>query len=602
MFLSNIRFICRQYFRSARSIFVYFFLSMAAMLAAPVLSVYLPRVVMQAVTEGWGFARLAAWVGALALGIALMNVVITVSGLRFTLKAAVGRLEMGLLLEEMNMTCRYDLTEDPAWQTKISEAGNAIYSDSRSQGITGMVYSLRDFVINGMGIFAFSAILGMLHPVILVILVFTSVVPGILANRVNLYAFRQRERWLPYDRQSDYVYKHATATKAGKEVRVYGASGFFLGKMEEAVRKRLLWARKISKRQLGADGVSALMAVCQNGLALGWIAYEVIQGKIGVADFAFYSGAAIQFAKFMNQFVESYSVVKRCSQSVQMVREALVYLPKERPVLQELPVGCPIPEIRFEHVSFTYPGAAGPALRDVSFRIGPGEKLALVGVNGAGKSTLVKLLCGLYQPGEGRILIDGKPMWEIEEGERYSLFSAVFQDMLVLPFSVLENVAVSGKADVDRVRRCLEEAGLSERFPNLNQPLVKGIQDGAQNLSGGEEQKLLLARALYKEAPILILDEPTAALDPLAESELYQRYHALTEGKSCLYISHRLASTRFCDRILLLGEGGILEEGSHEELLARGGEYAHMFHEQSKYYRDKDRDKEGKAEAEVAGQ
>lgn len=214
-------------------------------------------------------------------------------------------------------------------------------------------------------------------------------------------------------------------------------------------------------------------------------------------------------------------------------------------------------------------------------------------MNGAGKSTLVKLLCGLYQPTSGQILIDGIPTTQWEEGELFGLFSTVFQDMLVLPFSVLENVAPSGRADVAKVRRCLEQAGLSQRFPDLNLPLVKGIQDGAENLSGGEEQKLLLARALYKEAPILVLDEPTAALDPLAESELYTKYNEFTQKKTSFFISHRLASTGFCDKILLLGEGRILEEGSHAQLLEQGGMYAHMFHEQSKYYADKAEGKEG---------
>jgi ATP-binding cassette subfamily B protein len=328
------------------------------------------------------------------------------------------------------------------------------------------------------------------------------------------------------------------------------------------------------------------MLVLQNGIALGWIAGEIIQGKISVAEFTFYSGAAIQFAQFMNRFVSTYSTVKQCSHDVQMVQEAFAWLPEKKAAPVEMTSGHPAPEIRFEHVTFSYPGTEEPVLKDISFRVRPGEKMALVGANGAGKTTIVKLLCGLYQPTEGRILIDGIPNSERKDEELYSLFSTVFQDKLVLPFSVLENVAVNGKADVERVRRCLEKAGLSQRFPDLNQPLVKGIQDGAENLSGGEEQKLLLARALYKEAPILVLDEPTAALDPLAESELYGKYNEFTREKTSFFISHRLASTGFCDRILLVGDGRILEEGSHRELLAKGGQYAHMFREQSKYYKN----------------
>lgn len=604
MLLRNIRFICRHYFRSTRSIFGYLLMSVAVLLLIPLLSVYLPRVVVQAVMENWEFARLALYVVALTAGIALLNVFSTISNMKYSEKASHGRMEMILILDEVMMSSKYHLVEDPAWQTKIEEAGNAILSDGRSSGIAGMVHTLRDFVINMAGIFTFAAILGILHPMVLVILVFTSLIPGLVANRVNLRTFHQRENWLHYDKQIDYIYNHITSAAAGKDIRLYRADGFFLGRMAEAIKKRLIWEKRTLLRCLGTDGVSTLMLVLQNGVALGWIAAEIIQGKISVAEFTFYSGVAIQFAQFMNQFVGSYSTVKKCSHDVQMVQEAFTWLPEKKEARGGKPekvsegisavasgnnsIGCPAPEIRFEHVTFAYPGTEEPVLKDISFCIRPGEKMALVGANGAGKTTIVKLLCGLYQPTEGRILIDGIPTSEREDEELYSLFSTVFQDKLVLPFSVLENVAVNGKADVERVQRCLEKAGLSQRFPDLNQPLVKGIQDGAENLSGGEEQKLLLARALYKEAPILVLDEPTAALDPLAESELYVKYNEFTREKTSFFISHRLASTGFCDRILLLGDGQILEEGSHKELLAKGGQYAHMFQEQSKYYQNSD--------------
>lgn len=300
----NIRYVCRLYFRSTRSIFAYLLISMAALLLAPLLSVYLPRVVVQAVTEGWAFPRLALWVGALALGIALLNVLSTVSGMKYGEKAGIGRLEIGLALEDVMMACPYALTEDPAWQTKMGEAGDYIYSDGRTRGVAGMVFGLRDFGISAMGVFTFSAILGILHPAVLAILVLTCVVPGMIGNRLSRYAFGKRENWLPYDRQIDYIYRNVTTARMGKDVRLYKAGGFFLEKMEEAVRKRLLWARKMLRRQLGADGGSALMLVLQNGFALGWIAGEIARGKIGVADFTFYSGAVIQFTQFMNSFVQ----------------------------------------------------------------------------------------------------------------------------------------------------------------------------------------------------------------------------------------------------------------------------------------------------------
>ena len=593
MLWSNICFVCGYYFRKSRSIFGYLLIGTVASLAAPILSVYLPRTVVQAVTEGWEFSHLALGVGVLALGIMLLNILSMLSGIKYSQKAFNGRMKMVQQLEEVMVSCKYPLTEDPTWQNKIDLAGDTVFSDSSQRGIAGIVQSLRDFVVNILGIFTFSTILGLLHPAVLVILIFTSLVPGLVAGRMTLYETRQREKWLPCNKQIKYIRNHTTTAEAGKDIRLYDAAGFFLGQMEEAVMKRLVWVKKLALRRLGADGVDTLMMILQNSVALGFTACEIIQGRISIPDFTFYSGSAIQFAQFMNRFVKSYSIVKRCSKDVEILREAYAFMPEKKTVVTLQNPERPAPRIQFDHVSFTYPGSEEPILKDICFQALPGEKLALVGVNGAGKSTLVKLLCGLYQPTSGQILIDGIPTTQWEEGELFGLFSTVFQDMLVLPFSVLENVATTGRADEAKVRRCMEQAGLSQRFPDLNLPLVKGIQDGAENLSGGEEQKLLLARALYKEAPILVLDEPTAALDPLAESELYTKYNEFTQKKTSFFISHRLASTGFCDKILLLGEGRILEEGSHAQLLEQGGLYAHMFHEQSKYYADKEEGKEG---------
>ena len=247
--------------------------------------------------------------------------------------------------------------------------------------------------------------------------------------------------------------------------------------------------------------------------------------------------------------------------------------------------------MKLENVSFRYPGAEEDIIHDLNLTVHPGEKLAIVGLNGAGKTTLVKLLCGLLDPTEGKVLLNGKDIRDFNRRSYYDLFSAVFQEFSVLDVTVAEQIAqTTENIDYDRIADCIDKAGLTEMIAKL----PKGLQthvgrevhlDGVL-FSGGQTQRLMLARALYKDGPILLLDEPTAALDPIAENDIYMKYSEMTHGRTSMFISHRLASTRFCDRIIFVADGGIKEEGTHESLLALGGEYAKLFEVQSRYYQE----------------
>ena len=244
-------------------------------------------------------------------------------------------------------------------------------------------------------------------------------------------------------------------------------------------------------------------------------------------------------------------------------------------------------EICFEDVTFTYPGTEKPALDHVSLKFEIGSRTALVGRNGSGKTTLIKLLCRLYEPDSGRILLNGIDIRYFEYKEYVQLFSVVFQDFHLFAYPIGENIAGSRHVDEERAWDALEKAGMKERVmemeDKLDTLLYKNTGEGVE-ISGGEAQKLALARALYKDAPFVVLDEPTAALDPFAEAEVYEHFKELVRDRTSIYISHRMSSCKFCDEILVLDEGKIAERGTHSELLERNGIYAGLYRTQAQYY------------------
>ena len=331
----------------------------------------------------------------------------------------------------------------------------------------------------------------------------------------------------------------------------------------------------------------------RDGAVYGLLIYQLFAQQIEVSVFIFYFNIITQYSIWVFMLMNSLVELKTSSFTVEDVRQFL-----EMPDKFNHGEGAPIPtgtcQIRFDHVSFCYPNAEQDTIRDLSFTIQKGEKVAIVGNNGAGKTTLVKLLCGLYAPTKGSIAVDGSDIRNYNIDEYYALYSVVFQDIYLMPTTIAKNIALveEGQIDQEKLHQALELSGLGKKVEELpekeNTLLLKGVQEKGVDLSGGEKQKLALARAIYKNGEIVVLDEPTAALDPIAESEIYQKYNQLISGRTSIYISHRLSSTRFCDYILFLEDGKIVEKGSHDQLMSLGGKYAAMFQVQSQYYKEGD--------------
>ncbi len=439
----------------------------------------------------------------------------------------------------------------------------------------------------------FGTVISFANPWLVLLLTVTPIVDLLCQRAYQNYEYRTRAERTDIEKKISYVSSRSADFAAAKDIRVYGMYGWFRSVWLGLFDKNMAWEKKFRMRNFLSALPGLGVILLRDGLAYAVLIAMALRGEITVDRFVLYFSAVSGFADHISNIFSSWTDMHAASLTVSDFREYLDLPDQDGSGSESIDAHLThAPEITFDHVSFRYDGAENNTIDDLSVTFRPGERVALVGMNGAGKTTLVKLLCGLYRPTSGEIRIDGVPVGEFRRDDYYRLFSPVFQTVRTAYFSLAETVVgiVGDGVDRTRAEECMRRAGLGKKLDSLpkgiDTHLDKQVNKDGIELSGGEAQKLMMARALYKNAPVLVLDEPTAALDPIAENDIYMQYRDMTEGKTSLFISHRLASTRFCDRILFLENGKITEEGSHEELISRGGEYAKLFEIQSCWYRD----------------
>lgn len=554
----------------------------------PVMTAFLPKIVIDGITAGLTPGRLLAVTAVLTAALAVLG------GLQKYLKQLVywNKFKMNAwflrLITRKGLTTDYRNQENEHFRTLQSESfascnGNfSYYAQTYDAAVL--------FFSNLLGFLTFGGILFTLSPLLIVFLCGTTLVSFFLNRRISQWIERNREEKAGYEHRMNYVVSAADDIRAAKDIRLYRMAAWLDGIYEKNLKGLLGWYRRYTAKLFGVSAADSALAVIREGVTYALLISLALNGKITVAEFVLYFNAVAGFSAWLGSMLGQITEAQRLNQSMNRFRSYLEY-PEHYLREEGKPVGdLNTPKkIELRNVSFRYETDGKDVIRNLSLVLEAGEHLAVVGLNGAGKTTMVKLICGLTEATGGTVLYDGTDVREYNRDAYYRLFGTVFQDYSILPVTIEEIVAEDENPDPERVRKCLEQAGLQEKIASLPDGIRskydKAFWDDGINLSGGEIQKLLLARALYRQAPMILLDEPTAALDPVSENRLYETYDEVMRGKTTVFISHRLASTRFCHRIILIEDGQILEEGTHGELLAKKGRYYELFETQAKYYR-----------------
>lgn len=583
--ISNIKYMITNWIAWDKKSLVYFFIRVPALVLQPIVTAYIPKAMIDCINEGVTVSRLILVVALLSLLVALTTWLGPFMQELLVGSARIIRMRYAVMAFRKNLSTDYTNIESLDGREKNKRAMEfyrSYYSSSAD-----FLDTCNQFIVCIVGVITSLTLIYKINIGMILIILATCVGEFFLLRYLN-----KKEKGVKDQRSNifvkfDYYYELSKDLTAAKDIRLYGFTEYFLF----AVAKLISGLEDITSKYMGQSvrvgGTRALLNLARELVAYVYLTYLVVQNRLSVSDFIFYFGIITGFSNWITNAVFLYSNIERCCNDCAAFREFAESKEddKNKPNVDFKEIDS----IEFKNVSFAYPSAEKSTIKTMSFKVNQGENIAIVGENGAGKTTAIKLLCGLYYPTEGDILINGKSSRDFSKESYFDLFSAVFQDHHFLPLTVAENICATADYDQDKLYSALQRAGIADKINSLekkeNTFMVKDVYRDAADFSGGEKQKLLLAKAIYKNAPILILDEPTAALDPIAENELYLKYNEMTDNKISFFISHRLSSTRFCDRILFISDGRITESGTHDELMALKGSYYRMYQVQSYYYK-----------------
>ena len=557
------------------------------------LEIYLPSLVVSEITNGQTLNHSLLSIGIVMLLIMLGYIIIQALGHIRNSTLGIYRYKMTDLVTRKQLSMFYQTYEQKKVRDLANRASNATQMWDGVQPLTDIVYNCFGMLENLLGYILFVSVISFACPWLVPILTVAPIVNILSVKAYNKWEYAHRSKMTDLNQKLGHVEELPDDFAAAKDIRIYSMASWLRECYRDLYDQRSKWDRNVVKKSFLSRIADLVVILIRDGGAYALLIHMFYSGKIGIDEFVLYFAAISSFASWVGGIISCWNKANTVSLKLCDFRDFVDYPEYDGSGIAKAADHMnTVPEIEFKNVSFRYDGAEQDTIHDLSLKIKSGEKLALVGLNGAGKTTLVKLLCGLYRPTSGEIFFNSIPLSDFKREDYYKLISPVFQEIRTAFFSLAETV--SGKStsetDLEKAETCMRQAGLGAKIDALpdgiHTKLNKKVHENGTELSGGEAQKLMLARALYKDAPLLILDEPTAALDPIAESKIYNEFNVMAKNKTSLFISHRLASTSFCDRIILLENGNITEEGTHQELMGANGTYKGLFDIQSCWYKE----------------
>lgn len=590
--IENSIYILKNVWRWDKILFLLGFLQIPATVIIPLLGIYLPKIVIDSATNHVSVSRLMINVSIPVIGIIALNVLLNASSSITNFRAISGRMAYMKQISDKTMDMDFENFESPSGQEKFTKAN--MTTNTNTSATEAIIKVFIELFSNIIGFILYAGIISSIHPAIVAFLIISSIINYFVGKYVSNFEHRNKDNLAPVRKKLRYIMKSTGEFKSAKDMRLYNMFPWFKKVFAALSGKRIYFEKKNIYRRYFANFIDGILILLRDALTYGFLIYLVLYKGMSPGNFVLYFGAVSGFSAWLSGIVKDLTSLNSMSLEICDLRGYLEIKDNmNRGKGVELPDAYELPcDIELKNLYYKYPGAEEYTIKNMNVHIKKGEKIALVGMNGAGKTTLVKLICGLYTPTEGEIYINGKKNSLYNRDEYYTLFSVVFQDIYLLPVSIEKNIALKEEKNVDdeKINNVIDLSGLKEKINSLPEGkktlLVKSVFKDAVELSGGEMQKLMLARALYKDSPVIILDEPTAALDPIAENEIYEKYNDLTKGHTSIFISHRLSSTRFCDRILFIENGSIAEEGDHYSLMNNNGNYKKMYDMQSYYYKN----------------